>query len=133
MITKQNVIQFYESGVLETGTVYQYAHQAGNANGGFAERKSTSSNHIRGSSTYGNDTGESNQGYIYFYNLGDSSKYSFATSHQMANNQNLIGAMNFQSGVLPQTSTVDGIRFIFTNTTKLFGSYDISLYGIRYS
>ena len=128
--SRRYIIQFYESGVLETASVYQYAHQAGNANGGFAERKSTSANHIRGSSTYGNATGESSQGYIYFYNLGDSSKYSFTTSQTVQMDVSPDFTFEFGSGVMTQASVVDGIRISVTNG---FDEATFSLYGIKES
>tara|TARA_Y100000289_G_C3897321_1_gene137228 strand:- start:102 stop:758 length:657 start_codon:yes stop_codon:yes gene_type:complete len=126
-------IQLRESGTYETASVYQFNAQNGLASGSFSESKSTAVNYIVALASMKLQDNNLANGYCYFYNLGDSTKYSFATSHQIAHNQNLIGAMNFQAGVLPQTSTVDGIRFIFTNTTKLFGSFDISLYGIRFA
>ena len=125
------VIQLAESGTYETSSVYQVAYQSGTATGTFSESRSTGQTYIVPCSNMYNQSNNTSQGYAYFYNLGDSAKYSFATSHQYNVNHNLTPVTVFGSGVLPQTSTVDGIRFIFTNATKLFGSYDISLYGIK--
>lgn len=126
--SRRYTIQFYESGVLETASVYQYAHQAGNSNGGFAERKSTSSNHIRGSSTFGNATGESSQGYIYFYNLGNSSKYSFVTSQTVQMDTSPDFTFEFGGGVMTQASVVDGIRI---SVTDGFDEATFKLYGVK--
>lgn len=124
--------QLFESGVLETGSVYQYAIQTGEASGTFAEAKSTGNSIIFWS--YNNngttqDARDSENGYVYFYNLGDSAKYSFLTQHMGFTD---FGAykMNFTSGVLPQASTVDGIRLDF-NSVNTSGT--ASLYGIAES
>jgi hypothetical protein len=122
--------QLYESGVLETASVYQYAHQYGTSGGTFGENKSTGTASILVSIASGNTTPETSNGYIYFYNLGNSAKYSFATFH---NTQFSTGTndytMTFGSAVLPQASTVDGIRFKSQNTANLTQG-TISLYGI---
>ena len=120
-------IQFYENGVLETASVYQYAYQNGEAGGTFNESKTTANTRLFGTQFV--DAGDDKFSYNYFYNLGDSSKYSFQTMQSTA----IKGTnykMRFGSGVLPQTSTVDGIRFSSVSGT-MTGS--ISLYGIRYS
>ena len=125
------MIQFYESGVLETASVYQYAHQYNEAGGSNGELKSTGFNRIYWS--YNNngttqDARDSENGYIYFYNLGDSTKYSFTTHQELFTD---FGAMkmSFGSGVLPQTSQVNGIRLVMHNGNNTSGS--ASLYGIK--
>ena len=65
--------RFYESGTLETAGVYHYAFQANEVGGTTGQNKATNSDLIRLDQT-------SSQGmFSYFYNLGDSSKYSFST------------------------------------------------------
>ena len=117
-------IQFYESGTLETASVYQYAHQYGTSGGSFGEGKSTGDIRIytvNYGATY--NTGL----YIYLYNLGNSSKYSFLTYQ---GNQSLASSttMFFGGGVLPQASTVDGFR-VYLNTGTITGEY--KLYGVK--
>ena len=119
----------YESGVLETASVYGIAQQRGRSNGTFDEVRSSAvgTPWIINSS----NTNQSVCFYIYFYNLGDSTKYSFSTSHSSflyagTNDETFM----FGSGVLSQASTVDGIR-IKTNANTFTGT--LSLYGIRYS
>ena len=125
-------VKLFESGVLETGSVYQLAIQGGRANGTFSEYKSTAS--ANGVSIIGsgidNASASSANGYTYFYNLGDSTKYSFSTFQWSYIYYTDVYEMNFGSGVLPQTSTVDGFRVIPNAGTF---SADLSLYGIRYS
>ena len=124
-------IDLFESGVLKTSG-YQVAIQGGRANGTFSEYKSTSS--INGIANIGsgidNASASSANGYVYFYNLGDSAKYSFSTFQWSYIYYTNVYEMNFGSGVLPQTSTVDGFRVIPNAGTF---SADLSLYGIRYS
>ena len=125
----QGLIQFYESGVLETANVYQRAWQYGNATGGFGEAKSTGDDTIF---SFYQSTGDvTSNFYLYIYNAGDSSKYTFVTG-QMSKYDVATPQMQFGSGVLPQTSVVDGIR-IKDSSGANWTSFDISLYGIRYS
>ncbi len=120
-------IQFFESGVIETASVYQYAYQNGEAGGTFNESKSTGNNRLFGTQFV--DAGDDKFSYNYFYNLGDSAKYSFQTMHSTAI-QGTNYKMRFGSGVLPQASTVDGIRFSSVTETM---TGTISLYGIAES
>ena len=116
-------LQFYESGVLRTGG-YQDASQYGTSGGSFGETRSTSRANM-----YFHNYGTQQQtgAYAYIYNAGDSSKYTFSTWHS---NQPFTSSMTmfFGSGVMPYTSTVDGIR-INVNTGTLTGQ--ASLYGIK--
>jgi len=125
--TAQTRLQFFESGVLETASVYQYAFQQGQSNGTFSDAlRSTGFSSIY--VTYSNNgtaTGDLESSYIYLYNLGNSSKYSFVTMHSIFQDDGVF-KFQFGGGVLPQASTVDGIRLDFqsasTNgTARLFG------------
>lgn len=120
---RQLYLRFYESGVLETASVYQYANQFGATNGTFNEQKSTGATQILLSFT----NSHQNVGYVYLYNLGNSSKYSFITNHNFVDDSaNSRFFFDFGGGVLPQASTVDGIRFYpqletFDGSAKLYG------------
>ena len=132
-IAKGFGIRLYESGVLETASVYQYAHQDCTASGSFSENRSTGSSlwqfaNNTNISTYARSRAN---GYFYFYNLGDSSKYSFATDHTTGLNNSNAGDTRFGSWVLPQASTVDGIQVFGFDVGNITGTF--SLYGIRYS
>ena len=116
---------FYESGVLETAGVYRYADQQNQSNGNAAETRQNTSTYLG----LGNFAVGPSNGYCYFYNLGDSSKYSFTTYHSFV--EATSTGFGFGSGVLPQTSVVDGIQ-IYTYVRTLT-SGTASLYGIRYS
>ena len=123
-------VKLYESGVLETASVYQYAIQGGRANGTFSGYKSTASGlgvAIIGSGI-DNASASSANGYIYFYNLGDSSKYSFSTFQWSYIYYTNVLEMNFGGGVLPQASTVDGFRIV-ANAGTFSGNF--KLYGVK--
>jgi len=133
-------IRFFENGVLESGSVYQWADQRIRANGGTNEFKSTSSTsvlmHYGGVS---NSANEKINAYAYFYNLGDVNKYSFVTNQGLcipSYSEGNIFSMVFGSAVLPQASVVDGIR-IFNNqatgTSYIKTGSTLSLYGIAES
>jgi hypothetical protein len=122
-------IQFYESGVLETASVYQFARQICGTAGSFAESKSTANGQITIVNT-ATSTRNTN-GYIYLYNLGNSSKYSFLSHHCTGGHTE--NTFTFGSGVLPQASTVDGIRCLAGTGGNTFTGFDISLYGIAES
>jgi hypothetical protein len=122
-------VRFFESEVLETASVYKFAYQYGNVNGSFGESKSTGEDRIKILMNQGNATNETANGYSYFYNLIDSSKYSFTTFQSMTINNQPNGNMNFGSGVLPQASSVTGIRVYIKEGNIASG--DISLYGIK--
>ena len=118
-------LQFYESGVLETASVYQYALQFCSPTS-FLELKSTSAGHIQ----IGNSTSNEQNAYIYLYNLGNSSKYSFATLHYTDNdNDDSRTVAMFGGGVLPQASTVNGIRLKMSSGN--YSSFTIKLYGVK--
>ena len=122
-------LRFYESGVLETGAVYQYAYQDGISSGTFNELRSTADDHLR----LGKNAYQNLNGFAYLYNLSDNSKYSFTTFHSsMVEGNNLGSQMSFGSGVLPQASVVDGIRFL-GDPAQYIKYLNVSLYGIRYS
>jgi len=117
-------IQFYESGVLETASVYAYGYEYGTSSGTFGRDDSTGSDRIY---TVNYGATYSTGLYIYFYNLANSSEYSFLTYQ---GNQTLAGynTMFFGGGCLQQTSKVDGFR-IYLNTGTITGEY--KLYGIK--
>jgi hypothetical protein len=124
--------RLYESGVLETSSVYQSVYQEYFGVSSFDTFKSTGISRVRFIENIGNDTAESGNAYHYFYNLGDSSKYSFSTGMTMGifTDGNKIGA--FGGGVLPQASAVNGIQIGTYDVSSNF-SATASLYGIKES
>jgi len=124
-------MRLYESGVLESASVYQSAYQYGSATGVFGESKSTATTGFRAVPSVGNFGSENGHSYSYLYNLSDSSKYSFQTMHSFYINQTPDSFFQFGSSVLPQTSTVDGFRLIPSSGN--IDEVSASLYGIAES
>ena len=119
-------IRFFESGVEESASVYQFAFQFGTSGGTFQEVQDTSESYLRATFNTGNATNEKAHSYNYFYNLGDSAKFSFYTHQNVLTNNNTDFNMAFGGGVLPQASTVDQIKLFngsgnFSCTAKLYG------------
>ena len=111
---------------------YQYATQRGNATGSFDELKSTSTSYLQSVFTDngGLGTNETKEGYSYFYNLLDSSKYSFGTGMSLSTNSVAQHIMMFGSAVLPTAEIHNAIR-VLPNTGTMSGT--VSLYGIAES
>ena len=68
------------------------------------------------------------KGHVYFYNFGNSSKYSFATAQFSYIYYTDVYEMNFGGGVLPQASTVNGFRIV-ANAGTFSGNF--KLYGVK--
>ena len=119
------------SSFVSTNT-YDYANQEGRASGTFTEGRSSSSFLIR--LQEGNGGSASNEvanGYVYLYNLLDSSKFSFSTYHITQLNRDPSYSFNFGSGVLHTAETHNAFRLFFNadNISKA----TFSLYGIRFA
>ena len=107
---------------------YQEAWQYGYSTGQFAEVRSTSATQMRITADV-RSTGYSG-GYVYFYNLGNSSKYSFIT-FQSFSDLNISGfgdGFAFGGGVLPTAEIHNAIRISLyaggggvNATAKLYG------------
>ena len=112
---------------------YQYAYQQGNDAGSFSENKSTSDSYINLIPNTGNEATETTNAYVYFYNLGDSSKYSFLTYHTSGMDSTSTNyQMSFGSAVLPIAEVHNSFQIMESLGTRIFyGKF--SLYGIRYS
>ena len=121
-------IQFYESGVVESAGVYHRAMQTQTTVGN-GESRSTTADSISLQGGSGNQANEKQCAYAYFYNLGDSTKYSFCTMNANTWSSDPYFGNRFGSGLLPQASAVNGIR-VKTNGGNI-GTFSISLYGIK--
>tara|TARA_R100001082_G_C4340826_1_gene150054 strand:- start:174 stop:818 length:645 start_codon:yes stop_codon:yes gene_type:complete len=130
--TNQLVGRMYESGVEETASVYQVANYY-NTSGGTNDDggRSTGINYLYYDNYWGGTvTNERHNGYAYFYNLGDSTRYSFMTAHRATTGYNSTNFVTgFSSSVLPQKSVVDGFNIGYGGNNVNNGTF--SLYGIK--
>ena len=108
---------------------YQSAIQEGNANGTFSETRTTSGTYFRLGGDTGTGTNETANGYVFLYNLGDSTKYSFTTQQCVTWDRNPYAKMVFGSAVFADTRVVSELRCFIT--TGNFDNGSISLYGIK--
>lgn len=109
----------YESGASD----YQWANQYVAVGGGNGESKDSADSSIEWTPRCNN--GEPTSAYMYLYNLKDSAKYSFTTSHTTINVDQ--GEFFFGNGVYTTAETINAIRFY--NDYSMTGSF--SLYGIK--
>ena len=119
-------VRFYESGVLETASVYKYAYQQCLV-GSNAEFNDTANSSIP--IQIEQPTGFLGGGYTYFYNLIDSTKYSFLTNQHNRISDSMIA--EFGSGVMPQASSVTGIQIRAYDSSLATFNGSFSLYGIK--
>ena len=68
-------------------------------------------------------------GYMYFYQLGDSTKYSFTNHLNMGDNFNASSYMYYGFGAYHQNETMNAIQW-FSDSSVTFNG-DFSLYGVR--
>ena len=108
---------------------YQYAHQWGRGSGTFGENKSTSTDKLVIGVNQGADTNEKNNGYVYFYNLANSSKYSFSTYQQVALYTDANVIFSFGGAVHPTAETINALQLLFS--TANIASGNIKLYGVK--
>ena len=121
-----------DSGSTYESSNYQYANQDGRSDGTFAEVRSTSGNRFMIAPDLDNETNASLNGYIYFYNLGDSTKYSFVTDHNFIFQSAVGGRFRLGSSVYTVAETINAIQ-LMTSVGGGFSNGVASLYGIRYS
>jgi len=114
----------------ETG--YEFVNQRGYASGTWAERKSASQNTARLGGDVTTDTNSVFNGYMYLYNAGDSSRWTYSSSH-CTFNQGSTYTMEFGSQLYANASTINGIRFGEGVSMGAFTSGTISCYGVKES
>ena len=129
---QQFAFRFKVGGSVVTANDYQRAIFSINGAGTTNESRDTATSANFFTLNQGNATNEKGNGYAYFYNLGDSTKYSFFTTHSTYIDNGGNYKTSFGSFVYDIATTVDGISVIMSNGSNIAdGEY--SLYGIRYS
>ncbi len=109
-------------------TNYEFANQRLFANGTFEERKSTSQNTARLFGDIDSATNSLGNGYMYLYNAGDSTKYTFSTSHCVFVDNSDTPAMEFGSQVYDHAEVIQAVRFGAGTSMSTMTSATISLY-----
>ena len=118
-----------DGGTSFISTGYQYAIQYAGATGGFGESKSTNDDSFPPLAPSGNATNIKKNGYVYYYNLLDSNKYSFCTTHNTSMFSSFYQCL-FGGGVLPTAETHNAIRFTLDGGGTIT-SGTIKLYGVK--
>ena len=121
-------IRFYENGVEESASVYQFAYDYRESTGGGGESRSTAIDNLRIAYSTSNASTYVANSYSYLYNLGNSSKYSFQTVHIAQMGSSAFFREVFGGGCLPQASLVNGIKVYVASGTF---SANLKLYGVK--
>ena len=127
--TCQTNFQLAENGTFTTSG-YQRAVQGANASGGSGfEGKSTSDSRIMNAYSTGNGVDINFSLYMYIYNAGDSSKYTFINTH-LTKVEGGVFQYQFGGGVLPTTSKVTGVRAV-ESVGGTYDSFEVKVYGVK--
>ena len=111
---------------------YHWAFFDCRADGNFNEYGNTNSTFVDLAPDLDKETNATVNGYAYFYNLADSTKYSFTTSQNFLHQSAVGGRTRTGSTVFVNTDSVNAIQFMSANGGGFSGG-TMSLYGIRYS
>ena len=123
-----------DSGSTFEASNYRYALQYGQGNGSFGEIKTTSGTGLKDITGNIQGTNARANGYVYLYNLGDSSKYSFISFQSSTTVvSTLILQIRFGSGVYTVAETINALRIDGDSFTGTPTGGTISLYGIAES
>jgi len=126
---KRLVMRYFESGVEESGSVYEYAYQ-GVRTDLVGENYTTNDSSIFLGINPDTTATYADNGYLYIYNAGDGNKYTATSSHSTGMYHTANHSSYFGSSVLGQQSVVDQLKFFSTATSNI-EQVDISLYGIK--
>jgi hypothetical protein len=117
-------------GVISSNGDYATAQQFGTVSGTFGEAKNaTTANRI--AEFFEQNANGLGNGYLYLYNAGDSSKYTFATIHSMNNAGASDFRMAFGAGVRDTADEITGLEIVYSGGSNFSGTF--SLYGIKES
>ena len=120
-----------DNGSTFESTNYEYAIQYMNAGGTFSEARSTSATTLRlGNRVANNRPGN---GYVYLYNLLDSSRYSFCTSQSASRDTDAgaNGRFQYSSSVYKVAETINAIRCFISSSYAFNDTGYIKLYGVK--
>ena len=118
-----------DSGSSFESSNYRWAFEYMKSNGTFSEKKNNSGGDITFIQNVGNASNENLNGYIYMYNLGDSSRYSNATFHMTAITQDPDYISTYGGGLYMVTETINA--FQIKPSSDNISSGVLNLYGIK--
>ena len=107
---------------------YEFAIQYNSDDGGNGESKNTSYGYLSTLGASGNAVREVKNGYVYYYNLLSSSKYSYCTLQSYSKAS--VTESLFGGGVLPTAETHNAISFLTTGGSAIT-SGTFKLYGVK--
>lgn len=113
----------------ETG--YRFANQRLTEQGTSSPRKNTGQDSARLFGDISNNALSSGNGYMYLYNAGNSSKYTYSTSHSVFRDASDKCAMEYGSQLYDHTEQISAIRFGLGTSVSNLDSATISMYGIK--
>ena len=113
-------------------TSYAFANQRGYASGTFVERKSEDQATARLGGDITTDSNSVFNGYMYLYNAGSGSKFTFSSSHFIYMNNSDAASTEYGSQMYATAATMNGISFgAATTGTTTLESGIISCYGLK--
>ena len=126
---KRLVMRFYEDGVEESASIYEYAYQ-GCRTDSFGENYTTTDDSIFLGINPDTTATYADNGYLYIYNAGDNDSWTTTSSHSTGMYHTANYATYFGSANFVHQSVVDQFKFFSTATSNI-EQVDISLYGIK--
>tara|TARA_A100001388_G_scaffold276070_1_gene262870 strand:+ start:760 stop:1416 length:657 start_codon:yes stop_codon:yes gene_type:complete len=109
---------------------YMHANRNYSTLGVFTENKSSNTSRLMIAPDLDNETNASVNGYIYFYNLGDSTKYTFVTDWNILYQSAVGGRGRGGGAVYKGLEQMNGIR-LYSTSSGGFSEGVVSLYGIK--
>ena len=115
----------------QSGTDYRWALFDGRGSGTWSDIQGTGENYGALAPDLDDETNATVNGYVYFYNLNDSTKYSYTTSANFIHQSAVGGRTRTGGTAYVTTNTVNAIQFL-SSSGGGFKSGTMSLYGMRY-
>jgi len=109
---------------------YQHGNQDGRTDGTFSEIRSTSADRFMLAPDLDDETNASLNGYVYFYNLGDSSKFSFVTDMNFLFQSAVGGRFRWGGSVYAVAESINAIQLI-GHSGGGFSAGNIKLFGVK--
>jgi len=118
-----------DSGSSYESSNYDWAWRYQKSNGTMTEKNNTSGGDFTIVQNVGNSTDEVLNGYVYLYNLGDSSAYSYASWQCSGITQDPDYISTYGGGVYHVAETINALQIKFSSDNIASGVF--SLYGLK--